>query len=158
MSAITTRSEFTDAVRQAVGLALAQGFGEMCWVDRDFADWPLNEAPLIEQLTRWARAPQRRLTMLLWSDEMLRQRHPRFVQWRQLFGHCLDARMPERPEQSDPITLLLAGPCHSVHLLEPARWHGKVSDQALDARAGRELLDAISQRSTPAFAATVLGL
>jgi hypothetical protein len=45
-----------------------------------------------------------------------------------------------------------------VELLDREHARGRSSDEPEDARDARDRLDAISQRSVPGFAATVLGL
>jgi hypothetical protein len=153
---IHTPAEFTAAVRACLLDALHGGVNEIVCCDRDFADWPLNEPVLIEALTAWARPP-RRLLLLANDYEPLRRRCPRFVQWRTTWAHCVEARAPEDGDQPPLPTILLAGRC-SVELLDREHVRGRCSDDPFDARDARERLDAISQRSIPGFATTVLGL
>ena len=89
---VETAEEVRQLLRQALLLAASQGGRELCWLDTDFAAWPLSDPELLDALHRWA-LPHRRLRLLAALDyEALRRVHPRFVQWRQLHDHVVQAR------------------------------------------------------------------
>ncbi|MGS0756252.1 hypothetical protein ACVBEH_17410 [Roseateles sp. GG27B] len=88
------RTAFTEAVRQALMRACAEGRRDLFCLDADFVAWPWSDAELLAALTDWARPP-RRLHLLAWQFDDLRRRHPRFVQWRTTWGHCVLARACE---------------------------------------------------------------
>lgn len=152
---------FVAALRQAVIAATSQGCREMFWVDGNFVDWPLSDTAVLAALTAWARPP-RQLTMLALEFESLRLRHPRFVQWRSTYGHCVQARAVD-PELASSFTgggvaaALLAPPL-SLRLFDVPSGRGTVSLEAVDALRTRERFDALAQRSCESFAATTLGL
>ncbi len=153
---ISTRSEFVDAVRRQLHRALSEGEREITCVDLDFAEWPFNEPPLLDALTQWAQ-PHRKLVLLAQHYDEVRRRHPRFVQWRATWGHVVEAWSPSESDAADLPGLLLAGR-HTLQLLDRLHWRAIETDDAADALRCREQLDVILQRSTPAFAATTLGL
>jgi len=161
MEEVTTRVDFQQAVREAIATAEREGWPAMAFVDSDFAEWPLNEPALIDTLTRWA-LPHRRLTLVALGFDELRRRHPRFVEWRRLWSHVVDARSPdENAGLTELPTLLLGGGPQlplSVIVTDRAHWRGRLSRDAGDAHFYRERLDALLQRSAPSFASTQLGL
>lgn len=155
-SPLTTVAEVQAALAAGLLTALHDGVREIICSDLDFAAWPLNAPALIDALTHWA-APHRRLVLLARSYEEVVRRHARFVQWRVTWSHVVDARAPDEEDALSLPTLLLADR-HSVQVFDRDRGRGKVSDDPGEARRLREQLDVILQRSSPAFAATTLGL
>ena len=153
----TTRGEFLDAIRNAFADAAAEGCREMWICDIDFADWPLSESQVVENLTRWAYA-HRKLTVLATTYEEFHRRHARFVEWRRQWSHVVECRQLEEIEPGDMPSLLLAPGIVTVRLLDRARYRASVSIEPADAVHCREVVDAISQRSGEAFPATTLGL
>lgn len=154
---ITSRSEFHAALRSALARAAQQGCRELWWVDTDYADWPLNDAEVIQNLTQWA-LPHRRLTVLAQSFDELPRRHARWVQWRQLWAHVVQCRTNTELEAGQMPTLLLAPGLVTVRLVDPVHYRGTVSEHVADAVHAREGIDALLQRSSEAFPATTLGL
>ncbi len=153
-----TRATFRDHVVNAVVGAAVEGRRDITWVDVDFADWPLDDARLLDALSRWAKGPERKFLMLARGFDEVARRHPRFTQWRRTFAHRVDCRSaPELAEQAMP-TLMLAGDLYSFQLLDKRRWHGRWLDNETDFKAWREVVDAILQRSSGDFAANTLGL
>lgn len=153
---LSTRAEFIEALRELAFDAAQQSPRELRWSDPDFADWPLNEVAVIDALTRWT-APGRRLILLAQHyDEVLR-RHPRFVEWRRVWAHLVDARVAEELAASDHPSLWLAGP-RWLQLLDRDHWRALRGDDEREARLLRDALDACLQRSSPGFPPTTLGL
>jgi hypothetical protein len=154
---ITSRSEFHQAVRTAFAEAAAEGCREIWLVDIDYADWPLNEPELIDHLTQWARA-YRKLTLIARSFDEVPRRHSRWVTWRRSWSHIVECRANIELEAGKMPTMLLAPGLVTVRLVDPIRYRGSVSRDAADAIRGRELIDAVLQRSEEAFPVTSLGL
>jgi len=145
MEEITTRVDFQQAVRDAVVAAEREGWPSMAYVDTDFAEWPLNEPALLDTLTRWA-LPHRRLTLVALGFEEMRRRHPRFVEWRRLWSHVVDARSPDEDAGLAELpTLLLGGGKQpfSVIVTDRAHWRGRLSRDVSDTHFYQERLDAL---------------
>lgn len=159
---VETPAEVRQMLRQALQLAAEQGGRELCWLDPDFADWPLSEATLLDALHGWA-LPHRKLRLLANNDyETLRRVHPRFVQWRQTHDHVVQARAydpTDLAERSTPAPrgLLLAPGLLTMKVWTPARASLSMHDAREEAMA-REWFDAIEQRSADSFASSTLGL
>jgi hypothetical protein len=152
------RAEFRTGVVAAVAAAATAGEREMCWVDVDFADWPLDDNALLDALTPWARAPQRRLTLLAHHYDEMPRRHPRFVAWRRTWGHLLDCRAAPSVDPSEMPCLLFSGKAASLQIVDKIRWRGRWLETEADRRSWGEVVDAILQRSEDAFPANNLGL
>ena len=156
-SLISSRREFHDALRSAFAEAAAVGCREMWLCDVDFTDWPLNEVAVIENLTQWAEA-HRKLTMLAQTFDEIPRRHARWVAWRRTWSHIVECRSNNELEAGQMPTMLLAPGLFTIRLVDPVRYRGSVSRNAADAVQGRELIDAVMQRSEEAFPVTSLGL
>ena len=156
--AIATRSDFVAAVHEALQLARAQRARRMLWADADFADWPLDDAPLQQRLVDWLRLPQRQLLLLASDYEALRQRQPRFTAQCGWWGHAISARAPAQDEAASMPCLLLAERSVAVHLVDKAHWRGWMRTDAQTLRSWQERTEALLQRSEAAFPATTLGL
>ena len=157
LSQIASRKEFHEAIRSSLALAADAGASEICLVDADFQDWPLNERAVVEALTRWA-ASRRKLVLFAYSFEVLPRSAPRFAEWRRQWSHIVQCRNdPDLEAQQVPTLLLVAGEV-SLRLLDPVRYRGVLSGRASDQVQVREAIDALLQRSVEAFPPTTLGL
>lgn len=150
------------AYREALAWGLRQAFGararRILAVDADFADWPLDDAVLLDELGAWLRLPQRQLLLLAASFDDVPRCQPRFTQWRRPYAHAVLAlRVPEDERRELP-ALLLSDRGTLVRLIDTARWRGRASVDERAASLLLEQIDAISQRSEPAFPAHTLGL
>jgi hypothetical protein len=154
---ITSRLEFHDALRRAFAEAADAGCREIWLCDDDFADWPLNERGVVEQLTRWA-AAHRSLTVVARHFDEVARRHARWVEWRRQWSHIVQCRANNELEAGQMPMLLLAPGAASVRLFDAVHYRGSVSRVAADAVVWREVIDAVLQRSEEAFPATTLGL
>ncbi len=154
---ITSRSGFHDAVRQGFAAAARLGCRELWLCDADFADWPLGERSVIEQLTRWATS-QRRLTLLATQFDDMARRHPRWVAWRRDWAHVVHCRANTELERSQFPCVMLAPGAFSVALSSPVQHRGRVSDVPADLLRWKESIDAVLQRSEESFPATTTGL
>lgn len=157
-SAIGSRDDFVAAVRAAVSCALERRARRMVWADADFADWPLDDAALLEPLTAWVRLPQRRLTLVATHFDGVLRRSPRFVAWRRTWSHAVDAFSPAAGDDDDLPSLLLVDGVRALHRFDPVRCRGRVSDEASALRGWADRIDAFLQRCEPAFPATTLGI
>lgn len=154
---ITTRGEYHQALRDAFAQAAAMRCREIFMCDEHFADWPLNEAAVVESLVQWA-SPQRKLTVLARSFDEVARLHPRWVAWRRTWAHAVECRANHELESGQLPTLLLIPGLLTLKLVDTAHYRGSVSRHAGDAVLARELLDSVLERSEDAFPATQLGL
>jgi hypothetical protein len=154
--------DYVDALRQAILAACAQDSRELFWLDASFVDWPLSEPAVLDALTMWVRSSRRLHLLALQYDDLCR-RHPRFVQWRTRFSHCISARAYE-PEAGGREGLAAAmfnvggESSVSLRLFDVQQWRGACSLELADTLRTREWFDALTQRSSESFAATTLGL
>lgn len=150
------RNAFIDLVRQAVSTAATQGWAKMVWCDPDFADWPLGERSLIDDLQAWS-ASGRSLHLLSQDYASLRQRHPRFVQWRVTWSHLVEARAIGKSSAGE-VTSAIWTPEWTMERLDPK--HNVMVATFSPARriALGERLDALWHRAVPSFPASTLGL
>jgi len=157
LSQITSRKEFHEAIRSSLVLAADAGASEICLVDTDFQDWPLNERALVETLARWATS-HRKLVLFAHSFEALPRSAPRFAEWRRQWSHIVQCRSdPDLEAQQVPTLLLVPGQA-SLRLVDPVHFRGVLSGRATDEVQARETIDALLQRSIEAFPPTTLGL
>lgn len=155
---IGSRSEFAAAVHEALDRALAQRARQMLWADADFADWPLDEAALLQRLLDWLRLPQRQLLLLASDYDILRRRHPRFTALYGSWSHAIAARAPAQDEAGLVPCLLLAERTVAVHLMDKAHWRGWIGTDPARLRWWQERSDALLQRSEAAIPVTTLGI
>ena len=157
-AAIGSRADFVAAVRAAVDAARDGGARTMVWADADFAAWPLEDVDLLQSLTDWVRLPKRRLVLVARSFDAVQRDAPRFVAWRRLWSHAVDAFTPAAGNDDELPCLLLVGSVRSIHLFDPQRWRGRAGDDPAEVRGWADRIDAFLQRCEPAFAPTTLGL
>ena len=155
---VSTRAEFGAAVLWGFGRAIDNGARRIICVDRDFADWPLSDAALLDRLATWTREPLRRLVLLATSYDAIERMHPRFVAWRALRSHAVEPWSPPEDVGVDLPAVLLDDGAVMVRLLDPVRWRGRAELDARSARLVRDEVDALLQRSEAAFAVNRLGL
>lgn len=155
---IDTRAGFVAALHWGLAQAVARGARRIVCVDPDFADWPLDDPPWLEQLGPWLRLPQRELVLLAADFDGLPPRCPRFVAWRRTWAHAVSTwQVPPDLGAELPTLLLDDGPL-LVRLFDRVHWRGSASLDAASARPYRDEIDAVVQRSEPAMPATQLGL
>lgn len=160
------RAVYLTNLRRALLQACVGGAREIYCVDESLVDWPWSDADLLAALTAWAK-PYRRLHLLAGQYEDLRRQHPRFVQWRGNWGHCV------RALAYTPDGLAAAGTCGgalsvfvasgsgiplSLSLFDKKLWRSTVSIEAEAVLQKRQWFDALAQRSDESFASTTLGL
>ncbi|MEJ6000450.1 hypothetical protein [Paucibacter soli] len=159
---LNSREQVLAALKAGLLQALAQGGREQCWLDRDFSAWPLSDPEVLAALKAWA-LPHRRLHLLAQHYEGLRRVHPRFVRWRQDYGHVVEAGSYTEEDMAlaggrKLDALLLAPGTLCLRVLDGEHWRAVLSAERPDELLAREWFDAIQQRSSPSFSATTLGL
>lgn len=154
---ITSRGEFHAALRTAFELAADAGSHELWLVDDSFADWPLGERAVVEQLERWARST-RRLTLVARHFDEVARHHARWVAWRRPWSHIVSCRANTELETGAFPTLLMATRTVSVRMVDTVHHRGRLSRDLADEQRCRETVDAVLQRSQEAFPATTTGL
>lgn len=153
---IDGRSAFTAALREAMARAVQGRVREICLVDPDFEVWPLDDAEFLASLSAWGRLPLRRMILVGSNFALVPRRYPRFTEWRGTWAHVAEAHETE-VEPSQVPTLVLAGPA-SLVLADRLRWRGHALTSDKEVADWREVVDALMQRSQPAFGANTLGL
>src|SRR5438309_11820388 len=114
---IASRLQFHDALRSAIGQAAdAQAF-EIRLCDRDFADWPLGERAVIDQLARWA-GPRRRLLLVASTFDEFARRHARWIEWRRAWSHLVECRANDELEPEQFPSVCVVPGVISVKLLD----------------------------------------
>jgi peptidyl-tRNA hydrolase len=154
---IQSRNEFHAALRTAFAAAADAGCREIWLCDDDYADWPLSERRVLDDLTRWAES-HRSLTVIARQFDAIVRRHARWAEWRRVWSHVVQCRSNDELEAGQMPCLLLAPGAVSVRLVDVIHHRGSVSREAADAIVWRETIDAVLQRSQEAFPATTLGL
>lgn len=140
--------------------ACREGAPQICCFDADFQQWPLSNPLLLEALRQWV-APHRRLRLLARDYQAMARRHPRFVQWRQLYSHVTEARQlsDEGPvDHRRPAALLLGRVPQMWRLIDARQGRAVIETNASAHGAALEWFDAVSQRSEESFPASTLGL
>lgn len=154
---ITSRLDFQEAVRLALIEAADCGGREMLLMDPDFADWPLGEPEVIDSLVRWA-LPHRRMVFVAARFDELARRHPRWVAFRRQYAHVVDCRTPDETDAGSLSTLLLVGEVLALRMSGMVHGRGRLTRERTELLQWRDAVDALLQRSAPAFPATTLGL
>ena len=151
------RADFQQLVRDALAAAAREGWSELILSDASFADWPLGERAVEESLQSWARSG-RRLTLLACSYDEVVRRHARFVRWRSTWDHLVTSRACPKSMALD-LPSALWSPAWVMQRLDPVRCVG-VSGSEPERRVllHENLAEWLHGKSTPAFAATTLGL
>ena len=148
--------EFAQLIRQAAEAAAREGWREWVWIDPDFSDWPLGERAVAEALQQWSSAG-RRLTLLAERFDVFERHHARFVHWRRMWGHIVDARVC-RGAGLPAVPSAIWTPAWALRRLDPERCRGHSGSDAVGRRALREALDECLRASREGFPITTLGL
>ena len=155
---IDSRAGFLAALHWGLQTAVARGARSILWSDPGFGDWPLDDAAWLAPLPAWLRRPKRRLTLLAADYAEVPRRHPRFNGWRRDWAHAIDCWQPTPDLAGEGPTLLLDDTGVSVHLIDALHWRGRAALDEQTAALWRERIDALLQRSEPAFPVSTLGL
>ena len=155
---IDTRAAFHEALAWGFESAIALGARRIVCCDPDFTTWSWDDGTTLDRLGAWLRLPQRSLVLLAQNFDAVPRCHPRFNRWRADWTHALsawqavDAGLPELP------SVLVADHAISVQLIDPVHGRGRAADDEHTAHRWRVAIDAVLQRSEPAFAVRTLGL
>ena len=150
--------EMAQALRGALAQAVEQSTRRLCWCDEDFAAWPLGDAEWIAQLTQWARVGGRELVLIARDYAIIERRHPRFAAWRRDWSHVIQCLVPEESRTEPLPTVWIDSDDHALRVFDREHLRGRVGVDRVDRQRAREDFDAISQRASPGFSATTLGL
>ena len=151
------RTDFQQLVRDALSTAAREGWPELILSDASFADWPLGERAVEESLQAWARGG-RRLTLLACGYDEVVRRHARFVRWRGTWDHLVTSRACPRSMAPD-LPSALWSPAWVMQRLDPLRCAGVCGPEPERGVLLHEnLSEWLQAKSSPAFAATTLGL
>jgi hypothetical protein len=154
---IDSRGEFVDAARALLTTLDSSGAREATLVDVDFSPWPLDDAAVVEALTRWIRLPGRRLRLIGSRYDVIQRDQSRFAAWRKSFAHAIECWTPTEVDPGDLPSLLLLDAAY-LELLDRERWQARMSSERRSWVLQRERLDALLQRCEAAWPVTVLGL
>lgn len=155
---IAGRGSFVAALHWGFQTAIAHDARRIVCSDPDFTAWPWDDAALLQALAAWLRLPQRRLVLLARHYEDVPRCHPRFNSWRAPWSHAIEAWAPPADAALEVPTLLSCDRSAGVQLLDAQRWRGRCALDERQARLWCEEVDAVLQRSEPAFAVRTLGL
>lgn len=154
---ITSRNAFLEALRGAFRELADNPSRHVFLSDPDFADWPLNEPGVVEDLGRWAQS-HRHLTLVASHFDEVARRHARWVAWRQHWSHVVACQAVDDADLTTLQPQFLIPGRLVIRLVDRASCRGSLSRAEADIVQAQEALDAILQRSTPSFPATLLGL
>lgn len=150
------RAEFAELIRRAFAAAAAQGWREIILCDASFEDWPLGERVVAQALNDWSKSG-RKLTMLAQNYDEVIRRHARFVTWRRTWSHIVECRGCASAAAGD-LPSAFWGPVWVFERLDLVHSTGIAGSEAARRIALKERLAEKLLKSSPAFAATTLGI
>jgi hypothetical protein len=150
------REDFRQLVRDALACAAREGWREIILSDATFNDWPLGERVVTESLQAWSSSGRRITLLAKHYDDVLRG-HPRFVRWRETWGHIITAMAVP---SADPLEIPSAiwSPGWALERRDVDNSAGFCGGEPDRRVLARELLNEWLRKATPAFPATKLGL
>ena len=155
---IEGREACTAAWREALLDLPVHGPRSVWCIDPDFAAWPFDDPAVLDALLRWAKGGAGRVMQFVAADyALLAHRHARLSAWRRDWSHCIQAWQPEAEDRVELRGMLVAGAV-GLEMLDAERWRARRAAGAADVRRLVETSEAIAQRCSPAWPATVLGL
>ena len=150
------RIAFQQNLQAALAAAAGERWREIVLCDPDFADWPLGERATVDALQAWAGAG-RSLVLLAQRFDVFQREHARFVHWRRMWSHIVDARAclgPGLPEVPSGIWT----PGWTMVRIDVEHGRGVCTGSPERRRAMRERIDECLRHSKAAFPVTTLGL
>jgi hypothetical protein len=154
------RADFRDLLAEGMACAAQAGSQTLWLCDPDFAAWPLGERRLLQALDAWGlstrSSPVAQLRLLGQSYGDMRLRHGRFVAWRSLWSHRVQARAPASEVEALPS--LLWTPEWVLQRVDTERDIGVATCEAAQRTRVKEWLQGLWQTARPAFPDTPLGL
>lgn len=148
---------FGAAVVDTAAAAVAQRCRRLLMVDPRFDGWPLEDPRLIDALTAFVRLPERRVVLLGGHFDGVARSCPRFVAWRRVWSHAVDALRPADDGVQLP-TVVLADRNIAVQVFDRVHWLGRVLVGEPGVHRLGDEIDAFAQRSEPTFGVRTLGL
>lgn len=149
-------TQFAAVIRLALATAAEQGWREIVISDANFESWPLGERAVAQSLNEWSKTG-RTFTMLARNYDEVTRRHARFVTWRRTWAHIVTCRANTQLA-ADDFPSGLWSPVWVCQKLDLMRSTGMAGAEPARRVALRERLDEALRLSSPAFAATTLGL
>ena len=126
-SSAASRSEFM-ALASGLLSALDKTSGrDITLVDIDFSVWPLDDATVVDALTRWIQLHGRCLRLVGSRFDLIERGQPRFAAWRKPFSHAVQCMTPVDLEPSDVPSVLLLDAGY-LELLDRERWQARRED------------------------------
>ena len=154
---VSSRSEFTALAKELLSSLDPSSGRDITLVDTDFSPWPLDDAAVVDTLTRWILLPGRRLRLVGARFDVVERDQPRFAGWRKPFAHAVECLTPTDVDPSDvPSLLLMDAGC--LELLDREHWQARWFSGRHSWVLQRERIDALVQRCEPGWPVTVLGL
>lgn len=150
------RQDFQQLIRSAIAQAAQEGWREMIWFDVNYADWPLGERSVEADLQAWSKTGRKLIIVAKRFDTLIAMHH-RFVAWRKQWSHIIEARGVSSASDEEFPSLILA-PNWAMHRLQPTLCKGVAGYEPKRRVDLRELTQEWLAISSPAFAATTLGL
>ena len=156
-TSVSSRSDFIALARGLLATLDKSSGRDITLVDIDFSPWPLDDAQVVDALTRWIQLPGRRLHLVGTRFDIVERTQARFAAWRKPFAHAVQCLTPTEVDPGDvPSLLLFDAGC--LELLDRERWQARWSTERRTCVLQRERVDALLQRCEPAWPVTVLGL
>jgi hypothetical protein len=150
------RGAFEAHLRAALAAAARENWREIWFADPDFADWPLGERTTAEALQAWS-AAGRSFVMLAQRFDVFERMHARFVTWRRLWSHIVEARACDGPGLPQ-VPSGIWTPGWYLTRIDVERVRGICGREPEGRRALRERMDECLRHAKAAFPATTLGL
>lgn len=138
----------------ALSLASAR---EVCLIDRQFNDWPLEDPLVQSALGAWLRQGGRRLQIVGVDFDATARGLPRFARWRRDWMHAIDVFRPVDGELPAALLGVLVAPV-SLQRLDAPDWRLRVFTDPVHARTARTEVADFLQRCEPSWPSTTLGL
>lgn len=149
-----------EAMAAALRLAISQARRELCFMDRDLSDWPIEEPAMIARLERLlANSRRASLRMLVHDARWLERSAPRLVAMRRRVGGLVEIRkIAGDAERADGGLLIADADCAVVRFHADA-FRGRVVVEAQEAvEPLRRRYDQLWNDATRCLPVTTLGL
>lgn len=150
------RQAFHAHLHASLDAAARQNWREIVLSDPDFNDWPLGERATVEALQAWS-AAGRSFVLLAQRFDVFAREHARFVQWRRMWSHIVDARACHGPGLPQ-VPSAIWTPTWFLHRIDVDHARGVCGRAPEGRRALRERIDECLRHARPAFPASTLGL
>jgi hypothetical protein len=126
-------------------------------VDRHFADWPLDEVPVLDSLSAWLRPGGRSLVLVGLDFDTTARALPRFARWRRDWSHRVEVWRPVDGVLPASLRGLLAADA-AWQWLDAPDWRLRHITNSVQVRPLHEQVADFLQRCESAWPATTLGL